>query len=160
MALNLQIYSGNGVSISKENIRVGDTVTLTYEGLLVKSGADVIVAHIGYGQLWDEKAFIPMVSANGSFKVSFIVSQLNDLHISFKDGADNWDNNSTNNYTFKVLDKVKAQKKAAATKEAKKTTAVTEAKKLEEKKKKPVETAKTKKNDVKPEKTEKVAKKK
>jgi len=39
---------------------VGDEVTLYYKGLLAQSGADAIFAHIGYGENWEDKTFIPM----------------------------------------------------------------------------------------------------
>ena len=129
MALNSQIYSENGVSISKEKIIVGDKVTLTYNGLLVKSGADNIIAHIGYGELWDEKAFIPMDLIDGIFKTTFKISQFKDLNISFKDSAENWDNNSQINYTYNVYEKPKAIKKADSPKQVKKTVNKTESKK-------------------------------
>lgn len=147
MIKNLQTYSENGVTISKEKIIVGDTIILTYDGLLAKSGADVIVAHIGYGDSWDEKAYIPMDAVDGVFKVTFKVKQLNDLNITFKDGADNWDNNSMNNYTFEVSEKAAIPKKPVAQKKVKTIEEIIEieAKKPSKKTTKTGEVTKTKK---------------
>jgi hypothetical protein len=119
LALKAQMYSENGVILSKKELKLGDKVLLSYDGLLVKSGADQVIAHIGYGDMWDEKAFIPMDAEDGVFTATFIVGQAKDLNISFKDGADNWDNNSNLNYTFTVNEKVKEPKKTESVKKAK-----------------------------------------
>lgn len=112
MASNAKKYVENGVLISKDKIKAGDKITLTYEGLLAKSGAELVIAHFGYGDEWEDKAYIQMEPVDGSFKLTFIVIQSKDLNVTFKDGADNWDNNSGNNYTFLVSDKAKEPKKA------------------------------------------------
>jgi len=131
MSNKIQPYIENGVTISKLPVNVGDEVTLTYDGLLVRSGADKIFAYVGYGDGWEEKGFIPMSYEFDVFKAAFKVLLTGKLNIAFKDSADNWDNNSAENYTFKVSRKQKtaaklpaekkpvpAEKKAAARKSA------------------------------------------
>ncbi|KNY26622.1 carbohydrate-binding protein [Pseudobacteroides cellulosolvens] len=114
MSLNSQPYAENGVLISDYSLSVGDEVTITYEGILAKSGADQIFLHIGYGKEWLDKAFLPMENENGVFKGTFKIALPDDLNISFKDSADNWDNNSSMNYSFVFTGKAKAAKKSTA----------------------------------------------
>ncbi|HHV28839.1 carbohydrate-binding protein [Acetivibrio mesophilus] len=105
MARTKQDYADNGVEISKSTIGVGDEVTLYYKGLLVQSGAETVFAHIGYGENWDDKAFIPMERDDDVFKATIKIDHSDDLNIAFKDSGDNWDNNSWANYSFKVSKK-------------------------------------------------------
>jgi len=65
-------------------------VTLYYKGLLAQSGADAIFAHIGYGENWEDKTFIPMQKENDVFKATIKINHADDLNIAFKDSGDNW----------------------------------------------------------------------
>ncbi len=129
MSLNSQPYAENGVLISDYSLSVGDEVTITYEGILVKSGADQIFLHFGYGKEWLNKDFIPMENENGIFKGTFKIALPDDLNISFKDSADNWDNNSSMNYSFVFTTKSKAEKKSTVKATAKKEDEPKEVKK-------------------------------
>jgi hypothetical protein len=113
MAKNIGLYSDAGVLISKASIKVDDKVVVTYGGLLAKSGADTVFMHYGYGDLWEEKDFIRMENKEGVFSAAIKVISAESLNVSFKDSADNWDNNSGENYSFKIL------KKESSTLEAK-----------------------------------------
>lgn len=105
MARTKQLYEDNGVELSKATISVGDEVTLVYRGLLAKSGADSVYAHIGYGENWDGKELIPMEKMEDVFKATIKVNLSDKLNIAFKDSVDNWDNNSQQNYSFSVSQK-------------------------------------------------------
>nr|WP_010248199.1 carbohydrate-binding protein [Acetivibrio cellulolyticus] len=119
MSKTKQLYEDNGVELSKSTISVGDEITLLYSGLLAQSGADSIYAHIGYGDNWEGKEFIPMEKMEDKFKATIKVNLSDKLNVAFKDGVDNWDNNSQLNYSFNVAKR--AEK--SSTSEEKKTTA-------------------------------------
>ncbi len=106
MAAKIINYIDNGVKISKKVIRVGDKVKLAYNGLLFKSGADRIFAHIGYNDTWENREFIPMEVSGDSVETEIDLLAEGILNISFKDSANNWDNNSSDNYRFKVYKKI------------------------------------------------------
>lgn len=118
MAEKIQQYSDNGVFISKSQIYPGDEITVTYSGLLVNSGADMVYIHLGYGENWDNKDLIQMKHDGEAFKATFEVVQVGTLNIAFKDRAENWDNNSANNYSFKVTKKAVKSVKASGEKKA------------------------------------------
>lgn len=112
MARTKHEYEGNGVELSKTSIGVGDEVTVFYKGLLAQNGADAVFAHIGYGENWDDRAFIPMERDNDIFKATIKINHQDDLNIAFKDSGDNWDNNSLSNYSFKIAKKAARSVKA------------------------------------------------
>lgn len=112
----MQPYINNGVKISKTAIKEGDEVTLSYEGFLAKNGASKVYAHVGYGDAWDSKDNIPMSFEKGVFKADLKVKKSSSLNICFKDDNDNWDNNSFNNYSFKIAQKAAATASKTETK--------------------------------------------
>lgn len=122
LARTKQLYEDNGVELSKATISVGDEVTLVYSGLLAKSGADSIYAHIGYGENWDGKEYIPMEKMEDVFKATIKVNLSDKLNIAFRDSVDNWDNNSQQNYSFNVS--TKASKTSSVSTESKTSTKV------------------------------------
>jgi len=118
-------YEANGLTLSKANIKVGDEVIITYNGLLAKSGADTILVHFGYNESWEEKEFVPMQMEDGVFKAAIKVKLPGSLNMSFKDSADNWDNNSQQNYSFKVANKTSRTAKTVKDEEKKEAKAKT-----------------------------------
>ncbi|MCX8130542.1 MAG: carbohydrate-binding protein [Clostridia bacterium] len=131
MTKTVQQYSENGVIVSKLPIYAGDDLTITYDGLLAKCGANMIYVHIGYGEEWENKDLIAMEFDGGVFKTTLKSVMAGNLNIAFKDSAENWDNNSSSNYSFeiskkaaktaKVKDEDAVEKKAAGKKTAAKT---------------------------------------
>jgi hypothetical protein len=81
----------------------GDRTKLVYEGILAKSGARDVFAVIGYGSNdnWEDINYYPMQHTGGTaFELMIPEKDGKSMNIAFKDGADNWDNNSGANYTF------------------------------------------------------------
>lgn len=96
-------YTDNGVYITPSDFTVGDRIRVTYSGLLAKSGASEVYAHIGYGtQKWQNIADIKMSKTEQGFEATFPVTSESNLNIAFKDSANNWDNYSGKNYSFKI----------------------------------------------------------
>ncbi|ACL76511.1 carbohydrate-binding protein [Ruminiclostridium cellulolyticum] len=111
-------YDSNGVFLSKKTLYSGDKVILKYNGLLSQAGAEGIYVHIGYGENWDNRSFVPMKNLNGIFEAEIDIQEGKICGICFKDSADNWDNNSGENYIFTI------SKKPARKKQTKKTSNV------------------------------------
>jgi len=96
-------YLDNGVSVSPALPTVGEKVKVFYDGLLSKSGATHVYAHVGFGSKWENVYDYQMTRTNTGFEVSIPVSRPETLNICFKDCANNWDNNSGKNYSFDVI---------------------------------------------------------
>ncbi|MGB3982978.1 MAG: carbohydrate-binding protein [Bacillota bacterium] len=97
---------GGGVFVSPMPITKGDRVTLKYNGLLSKSGATSIFAHVGYGPVdWMDVQDIPMTKEpDGTWTVNIEMAedQISPLNVCFRDSAYNWDNNYGNNWSFQL----------------------------------------------------------
>jgi len=94
-----QPYRENGVILT----RLSDhTVTLKYDGLLAKCGADDVYTVVGYGSNsnWENIQTIRMNRIGNTFQADIPTMPGMNVNIAFKDSANNWDNNSGKNYTF------------------------------------------------------------
>lgn len=88
-----------GISLNNE----GSRLRLNYSGLLAKSGAQDVYAAVDYGdnRNWNNVEYYRMNNiGRGNFEVLLPVSDNVNLNVAFKDGANNWDNNSGSNYRF------------------------------------------------------------
>ena len=111
------IYDENGVKLSKQSAKIGDKVELIYNGLLKNSGATEVKAHIGYNEGWDEIQTLDMELKDDAFTVSLTLTNSGTLKCAFVDPLGNWDNNSGENYSFKVAKTTQAKKASVAKKE-------------------------------------------
>ena len=91
-------YNYNGVTADAVT---KDSISLTYNGLLARSGADSVYAVCGYGNSWTDQNVIKMSRTGQGFQAT-IPAKDPLVNIAFKDSANNWDNNNGQNYTFNV----------------------------------------------------------
>ncbi|HHV98498.1 MAG TPA: carbohydrate-binding protein [Clostridiaceae bacterium] len=96
-------YLENGVSVSPALPTVGEKVKIIYDGLLSKSGATHVYAHVGFGSKWENVYDYQMKRTDTGFEVSIPVTRPEAINVCFKDCANNWDNNSGKNYSFDVI---------------------------------------------------------
>lgn len=95
-------YEENGIALSKKTLYSGDKVKLSYTGLLVQAGAQSVFLHVGFGAKWENSLLIPMKHEEGIFSADIEIIESKSFGVCFKDSAENWDNNSGENYVFKV----------------------------------------------------------
>lgn len=96
-------YIANGITLSPETPTAGESVRVIYNGLLAKSGASDLLAHVGFGNQWDSSFDYRMVKTVTGFEATIQVpDNTKNLNVCFKDCANNWDNNSGRNYSFEV----------------------------------------------------------
>ena len=76
---------------------------LAYNGLLFKSGATEVYAHVGYGRKWENTQDYKMTKTDEGFEATIPIRQhAGLLNVCFKDSANNWDNNAGANYSFLI----------------------------------------------------------
>lgn len=109
-----KLYIGKSIEMSSQKVYANERITLIYSGMLALSGADRIVAHYGYGDTWEEREYTEMTCRDGVFEAEISLKMPGSLHICFKDSAGNWDNNSCENYSIRVLSKKTAGKSKKA----------------------------------------------
>jgi hypothetical protein len=95
-------YIQNGVSVSPSIPSGGEKAVIKYDGILSKSGAAHVYARVGFGSSWDNMYDYPMQRSEMGFVANIPVLKKDTMNICFKDCANNWDNNSGNNYSFDV----------------------------------------------------------
>jgi hypothetical protein len=99
---NSNEYLANGVIINPTPPQVGEAVKITYNGLLPKSGAANVFAHVGYGFEWQHSHDVQMTRTPAGFEATVTAADHDTLCLAFKDTANNWDNNSGLNYNFNI----------------------------------------------------------
>lgn len=99
---NSNEYLANSVIISPTNPHPGEAVKITYNGLLPKSGAANVYAHVGYGYNWQDAHDVQMTRTPAGFEATVTAANNDTLCVAFKDAASNWDNNSGLNYNFNI----------------------------------------------------------
>ncbi|SMC88240.1 carbohydrate-binding protein [Sporomusa malonica] len=93
----------NCVTIHPEVPSNQSIAKITYNGLLPKSGATEVYAHVGYGRMWENTQDYKMTKTAHGFDVLIPIPEHADsLNICFKDAANNWDNNAGTNYSFVI----------------------------------------------------------
>lgn len=107
-------YANNGVMLSTASAKVGDTVELTYMGLLKNSGATQVKVHIGYNESWENAETLDMELKDQVFSVALVIKKSGTLNCAFVDPLGNWDNNSGENYSFRTVNATKAAARSKA----------------------------------------------
>ncbi|GAB6137670.1 carbohydrate-binding protein [Halanaerobaculum tunisiense] len=95
------------VNINPTPIYNGDTITVDYNGLLAKSGAEQVYLHAGTtngnDNQWNNVQDIEMnPKQDGSWRIQLQVENGDAFSFCFKDCANNWDNNSGHNWTQEI----------------------------------------------------------
>jgi len=96
-------YLANGVIITPAPAEPHQNVTIVYNGLLAKSGAPELYAHVGFGDSWQGVQDIKMIRTPSGFEATIPAVNADSLNVCFRDSANNWDNNSGMNYNFSIL---------------------------------------------------------
>lgn len=97
---------GRGDFDSKHGIvctpQPGDKLTITYNGLLSKSGATEVWMRTGTGEPrdWNHVYDHYMVRTPAGFECTFDLFGAQNINLCFKDSANNWDNNNGNNWRY------------------------------------------------------------
>ncbi|MDD2421961.1 MAG: carbohydrate-binding protein [Heliobacteriaceae bacterium] len=76
-------------------------VTIVYNGLLYRAGAQQVYLHTGYGPNWQSVYDHRMERTSEGWQCTINLTE-DELHFCFKDSADNWDNNQGNNWCYRT----------------------------------------------------------
>lgn len=92
-----------GISITPIPATEGETISITYDGLLAKSGAEKVYTHLGYGSNdnWTDIEDIAMSRIPQGWTCD-ILPKKERLNFCFHDGANNWDNNYDHNWSITI----------------------------------------------------------
>ncbi|ABZ85324.1 conserved hypothetical protein [Heliomicrobium modesticaldum Ice1] len=77
----------------------GRDVTIVYDGILSRSGAQQVYLHAGYGHDWKNTYDHRMERTCHGWQCTINMEQ-DELRFCFKDSANNWDNNNGSNWIY------------------------------------------------------------
>ncbi len=92
------------VKVSHNPIIAGETIEIIYNGVLAQSDAEQLYLYAGVGlDNWTDVKEIEMnYQSNKGWVSNFEVDNGTRLNFCFKDGADNWDNNQSKNWSYDI----------------------------------------------------------
>lgn len=91
------------VYFDTNNLVEGRTAKLTYKGNLAVNGANEIYVHYGFGLLWENLQEIKLDKVcDCTFETEINLSNNDSINFCFRDENNNWDNNSTKNYSMPI----------------------------------------------------------
>lgn len=93
------LYSNKGVQF----YNVPNMLKIIYNGTLAASSSNAIYAVVGYGDNmnWEGTEYLQMQkTAQGNCELLTMRKKPGNVNVAFKDSANNWDNNSGQNYIF------------------------------------------------------------
>lgn len=99
-----KVQHPGGVVVDPLPITSGDVITILYNGILAKSGAQEIYLHAGYGRAdnWEDVTEERMSRTGWGFVKTMEVKNYDQLNFCFRDNAYNWDNNNGLNWSFQI----------------------------------------------------------
>ncbi|HEY8464178.1 MAG TPA: carbohydrate-binding protein [Bacillota bacterium] len=93
-------HLGETVFIEPSIARRGDPIRINYQGLLKNSGADAVYLHYGFDR-WNSPQTVAMYpSPEGIFQAEVRANGNYEMNFCFKDSANNWDNNSGQDWSI------------------------------------------------------------
>ncbi len=81
-----------------EKLTADKVAKINYHGKLLDTNSDKISIIYGFGQNWDYTAEKAMEKTDGGYEVEVPMKEYDTFNFCFKDGNNNWDNNSQFNY--------------------------------------------------------------
>ena len=82
----------------EEKLTADKVAKINYHGKLLNTNSDSISIVYGYGQNWDYTDEKSMVKVDNGYEVEIPMKSYDTFNFCFKDGYNNWDNNSQFNY--------------------------------------------------------------
>ena len=100
----LSHYMDQGIDVKPTPITAGQNVSVKYDGLLSKSGAEQVFLYAGFGNnnQWEKVKDIKMNKVENSWQADIDMCKDDRFYFCFHDNAGNWDNNHGINWSFEV----------------------------------------------------------
>lgn len=112
LTISTSKYEKNGVHVYSGS----DRIRVVYDGLLPQSGATDVYARVGFGANWSNLYDYKMHKTSTGFEAVIPIQPGESPQVAFKDCANNWDNNSGENYHLLQKPAVATRKSPASAK--------------------------------------------
>lgn len=99
-----QLAPNDGVKVEPVPMTRQDQVTVAYDGLLARAGAQQIYLHCGYGPGdWRRvREYAMERRPEGHWEAKVTLDDGGRFSFCFRDNANNWDNNSGRNWSYEI----------------------------------------------------------
>lgn len=77
-------------------------VKISYTGKLFEENSKNVYLHYGYGINWDNISDVEMTKTELGYQAEIELMSSDSLNLCFRNSNNEWDNNNSQNYTFKI----------------------------------------------------------
>lgn len=99
-----QLRPNDGVKVEPVPMTRQDMVTVAYDGLLARAGAQQVILHWGYGPGPWRKVQERLMERKpeGHWEAQVVLNDGGRFNFCFRDNAHNWDNNAGRNWSYEI----------------------------------------------------------
>ena len=90
------------IFFNTDKIIEGSKVKISYVGYLFQNGSEEVYLHYGFGMNWDNVSEVKMEKTELGFQCEIDILEADSLNLCFRNGANEWDNNFGQNFTFEI----------------------------------------------------------
>ena len=90
------------IFFNTDKIIEGSKVKISYVGYLFQNGSEEVYLHYGFGMNWDNVSEVKMEKTELGFQCEIDILEADSLNLCFRNGANEWDNNFGQNFTFDI----------------------------------------------------------
>ena len=94
--------SKGNVFINADDLYQGKTAKIIYNGSLSKASNSELYIHLGFGIMWENLTEIKMSKTSEGYVAEVPLNKADSINFCFRDGNNNWDNNSCKNYSYAI----------------------------------------------------------
>lgn len=90
------------IFFNTDKIIENSKLKISYVGTLYQNGSEEVFLHYGFGLNWENVSEIQMEKTELGFQCEIDILNFESLNLCFRNGNNEWDNNSGENYIFEI----------------------------------------------------------
>lgn len=90
------------IFFNTDKLMQNSKVKISYTGRFFENGSEDVYIHYGFGTFWDNLSEIKMEKTELGFQTEIELIESDSFNFCFRNGNNEWDNNSSQNYVFNL----------------------------------------------------------
>ena len=90
------------IFFNTDKLTANSNVKISYTGNLFQDGSEEVFIHYGFGLLWENLGELKMEKTELGFQTEIDLIESDTFNFCFKNGQNEWDNNTGQNYIFPI----------------------------------------------------------
>ena len=90
------------IFFNTDKLMQNSKVKISYTGRFFENGSEDVYIHYGFGTFWDNLSEIKMEKTELGFQTEIELIESDTFNFCFRNGNNEWDNNSSQNYVFNL----------------------------------------------------------